>query len=113
MWPPPPGELVRARIMSRTGNDPAALLGVILGFFGGELLLLCLKNRPQKGRQGRTNNKRFRGHRDLTRGKDYTMNEKIIKRIANLLSVKSIVTITPHGGFLPTSPLRTKSRRTL
>ena len=30
------------RIMSRTGN-PAALLGVILGFFGGELLLLCLK----------------------------------------------------------------------
>ena len=26
------------RIMSRTGNDPAALLGVILGFFGGELL---------------------------------------------------------------------------
>ena len=31
------------RIMSRTGNDPAALLGVILGFFGGELLLLCLK----------------------------------------------------------------------
>lgn len=31
------------RIMSRTGNDPAALLGVILGFFGGELLLICLK----------------------------------------------------------------------
>lgn len=31
------------RIMSRTGNDPAALLGVILAFFGGELLLLCLK----------------------------------------------------------------------
>ena len=30
----------------------------------------------------------------MTRGKDYTMNEKIIKRIANLLSVKSIVTIT-------------------
>ena len=28
------------RIMSRTGNDPAALLGVILGFFGGELLVL-------------------------------------------------------------------------
>ena len=74
------------RIMSRTGNDPAALLGVILG-------------RPQKGRQGRTNNKRFRGHRDLTRGKDYTMNEKIIKRIANLLSVKSIVTITLTAVF--------------
>ena len=31
------------RILSRTGNDPAALLGIILGFFGGELLLLCLK----------------------------------------------------------------------
>ncbi len=31
------------RILSRTGNDPAALLGVILGFFGGELLILCLK----------------------------------------------------------------------
>lgn len=30
-------------ILSRTGNDPAALLGVILAFFGGELLLLCLK----------------------------------------------------------------------
>ncbi len=31
------------RILSRTGHDPAALLGVILGFFGGELLLMCLK----------------------------------------------------------------------
>ena len=31
------------RILSRTGNDPAALLGVILAFFGGELLILCLK----------------------------------------------------------------------
>ncbi len=31
------------RIMSRTGQDPAALLGVILAFFGGELLLMCLK----------------------------------------------------------------------
>lgn len=29
------------RIMSRTGNDPAALLGVILGFFGGELAVEC------------------------------------------------------------------------
>lgn len=87
------------RIMSRTGNDPAALLGVILGFFGGELLLLCLKTVLKKGRQGRTNNKRFGGHRDLTRGKDYTMNEKIIKRIANLLSVKSIVTITLTAVF--------------
>ena len=31
------------RILSRTGQDPAALLGVILVFFGGELLLMCLK----------------------------------------------------------------------
>ena len=31
------------RILSRTGHDPAALLGVILAFFGGELLLVCLK----------------------------------------------------------------------
>lgn len=31
------------RIMSRTGQDPAALLGVILAFFGGELLMMCLK----------------------------------------------------------------------
>ena len=31
------------RIMSRTGHDAASLLGVILAFFGGELLLLCLK----------------------------------------------------------------------
>ena len=31
------------RILSRTGTDPAALLGVILAFFGGELLLMCLK----------------------------------------------------------------------
>lgn len=31
------------RILSRTGHDPAALLGVILAFFGGELLALCLK----------------------------------------------------------------------
>lgn len=31
------------RILSHTGQDPAALLGVILAFFGGELLLMCLK----------------------------------------------------------------------
>lgn len=44
MWPAASGaEHVRAPYLSRTGNDPAALLGVILGFFGGELLLLCLK----------------------------------------------------------------------
>ncbi len=31
------------RILSRTGHDPAALLGVILAFFGGERLIMCLK----------------------------------------------------------------------
>ena len=31
------------RILSRTGHDAAPLLGIILAFFGGELLLLCLK----------------------------------------------------------------------
>jgi len=31
------------RILSRTGHDPAALLGVILLPFSGELLMLCLK----------------------------------------------------------------------
>lgn len=31
------------RILSRTGNDAASLLAVILGFFGGELLFLCLR----------------------------------------------------------------------
>ena len=30
-------------ILACTGYDPAALLGIILAFFGGELLLLCLK----------------------------------------------------------------------
>ena len=28
------------RILSRTGHDPSALLGVILAFFGGELALM-------------------------------------------------------------------------
>lgn len=31
------------RILSHTGHDSAALLGVILAFFGGELLVLCLR----------------------------------------------------------------------
>ena len=31
------------RILSRTGHDPAPVLGIILAFFGGELLLMCLK----------------------------------------------------------------------
>lgn len=41
------------RILSRTGHDSAALLGVILAFFGGELLVLCLKTalRDKKERE--------------------------------------------------------------
>lgn len=31
------------RILSRTGHDSAGVLAVILGFFGGELLALCLR----------------------------------------------------------------------
>ncbi len=31
------------RIISRTGHDATGLLGVILAFLGGELLILCLK----------------------------------------------------------------------
>lgn len=36
--------LLALRVMSRTGEDPAALLGVILAFFGGELGLMFGKN---------------------------------------------------------------------
>ena len=36
--------LYALRILSRTGHDPAALLGVILAAFGGELLMMCLRN---------------------------------------------------------------------
>lgn len=32
------------RIRSRTGHDPAALLGIVLAFFGGELALMFGKN---------------------------------------------------------------------
>lgn len=35
--------LYSLKILSTTGHDPSALLGIIIGFFGGELLLLCLK----------------------------------------------------------------------
>lgn len=31
------------RILSRTGHNAADMLGVILAFFGGELMVLCLK----------------------------------------------------------------------
>lgn len=40
------------RILSRTGYDPAALLGVILAFFGGELLMVCLKTILKNGKDG-------------------------------------------------------------
>ena len=36
------------RILSHTGHDPSTLLGVILAFFGGELLVLCLKTALKK-----------------------------------------------------------------
>ena len=39
------------RILSRTGHDATGLLAVILGFFGGELLLLCLKKILAEPRQ--------------------------------------------------------------
>ena len=39
------------RILSRTGHDAAGILAVILGFFGGELLLLCLKKILAEPRQ--------------------------------------------------------------
>ena len=35
--------LYALRILSRTGHDATALLGVILAFFGGELMVLCLR----------------------------------------------------------------------
>lgn len=31
------------RILSRTGHDSAAVLGVILAFLGGELTVMCLR----------------------------------------------------------------------
>ena len=44
------------RILSRTGNDPDALLGVILAFFGGELLMMCLKTVLSGTKQRKENN---------------------------------------------------------
>mgnify|MGYP007110290314 CR=1 FL=1 len=41
------------RILSHTGHDPAALLGVIQEFFGGELLLMCLKTVLKDGKDER------------------------------------------------------------
>ena len=39
------------RILSHTGHDSAALLGVILAFFGGELLVLCLRTILKKDKE--------------------------------------------------------------
>lgn len=44
------------RILSRTGQDGTALLGVVLAFFGGELLILCLRtvlNEKQTNNSGK------------------------------------------------------------
>lgn len=41
------------RILSHTGQDPAALLGVILAFFGGELGLMFGKNALEGKRKTR------------------------------------------------------------
>lgn len=38
-------------ILSRTGEDPAGLLGVILAFFGGELGLMFGKNALEGGKK--------------------------------------------------------------
>ena len=45
--------LYAMRILSRTGQDPAALLGVILAFFGGELGLMFGKNALEGKRKTR------------------------------------------------------------
>ena len=40
------------RILSRTGHDPANLLAIIMGFFGGELLIMGLKTiTEERGQQ--------------------------------------------------------------
>ena len=39
------------RILSRTGHDPATLLSIILAFFGGELMLLCLRTILKKDKE--------------------------------------------------------------
>ena len=41
------------RILSRTGQDAAGLLGVILSFFGGELLFMCLRTVRKERRHGK------------------------------------------------------------
>lgn len=43
------------RILSNTGNDPSALLGVALAFFGGELALMFGRNALQGKTKGDDN----------------------------------------------------------
>lgn len=46
------------RILSRTGHDASTMLGVILAFFGGELLALCLRTILQEKKEGKTDEER-------------------------------------------------------
>lgn len=48
------------RILSRTGNDATGILGITIGFFGGELMLMCMKaifGRNKKGVNNESDNK--------------------------------------------------------
>ncbi len=62
------------RILSRTGHDPAALLGVILAFFGGELLLMCLKTVLSEKDKSKTQNLSTKMS-DFVNGKDNTYDQ--------------------------------------
>lgn len=44
------------RILSHTGHDPSALLGVALAFFGGELALMFGRNALQGRKKGDEDN---------------------------------------------------------
>lgn len=43
------------RILSHTGHDPSTVLGVILAFFGGELMVLCLNSVLKDRKERRVN----------------------------------------------------------
>ena len=81
MWPSPAGPVSGlCGYCPGQATTAASLLAIILGFFGGELLLLCLKTILKKG--------------DNTRS-----SVTILKRLSVLLSVKSIVTLVLTGVF--------------
>lgn len=42
------------RILSRTGHDPSSTLALVLAFFGGELLFLCLKTILSNKKEGKS-----------------------------------------------------------